>query len=68
MAKENKKQKDLGLKVVSKEVAYWTGVKEQLVIQIEGLNNSLKYKMACLEMVKSKLSIAEKSPDNDFRD
>jgi len=54
MLKKNK----IDIKVVSKDVAYWTTVVKNLKNEIENSENRLKYDSACLVMAEEKLKIA----------
>jgi len=56
----DKKKQDLGLKVATKEEAFWIGVKEDTEKSIEGHEKSLKFLNATLEMAKGFI-LAEKS-------
>jgi len=52
---EDKIPEDLGIKIVSKEEAYWTQIKEKTEIEIETLEKMLKFNKAILEMAQVKI-------------
>jgi len=59
MAKKKEKNKDLGLKIASKEEAFWIKVKEDTELTIKEHEKTLKFLKATLEMAEMKIS-AEK--------
>lgn len=50
---------DLGLKIGTKEEAFWTNVKTRTEIEIEGLGKALKLNEAILDMAEAKLALCK---------
>ncbi len=49
--------KKIGLKVATKEEAYWIEVKRSTAIQIDNLEKSLKFNKAILVMAENKIAL-----------
>lgn len=57
MKKKNKEPKDLGIKIGTKEEAFWTQVKKETKITIEKLEITLKFEKAVLDMCLGKIAL-----------
>lgn len=51
-----KKLKKEDIKVVSKEVAFWTNVREKVQNEMDASTSSLKFQMAVMDMINKKLA------------
>lgn len=54
-----KEPKDLGVKIGSKDMAFWKGIIKAREIDIESSEGNLKYFKAILELAKFKYKMAE---------
>jgi len=48
-------EEDIGLKIGTKEEAYWTEVRERTEADIENLNKLLKFQNAIMDMCDAKI-------------
>jgi len=55
-----KKNKDLGLKIATKEEAFWIKVKEDTELTVKEHEKTLKFLKATLEMAKEKIEKEKK--------
>ena len=53
--KQIKEPKDLGIRIETKENAFWITVQEETTIQIGQLEKALKFQKAILEMAEKKV-------------
>jgi hypothetical protein len=56
---KKKVPKDLGLRVATKEEAYWESIKEDTEKQIESVEKQLKFLRAVLDMATIKIKLEQ---------